>query len=815
MSLFTYNGVSLSYALTISHEMGPVTDDSHTDQTLTSIRIACSSIITPGLLPAVAGEDNPAAILTRIRHLLTQPRAPIYYALDTGEAVVNLPGGRDDANGPWPDERAVTVQYTTPDTILVTFVVEVRIRDCGTQNPSVPLSIRWEDSFSMDERFRGRWDRRGTAILSARSTFTADYMRRNWIAPVVAPGFARTGASYTLSRDGLRVDFQFVDEQIRWAPPYPAVNMTIVQSEGTTESGQGLRFGSVVVVVEGAIGADPTDLLRIAARVSVARIAAAKPQLILNGTVFGKTEVKEESDRDSIRVTIQRSYRVIPTTAAASANTEGINWGRLAVLSTTGGSGAGFALGSEVGERAFGQKRELENVTQQGQPATATPISFDWVGYGTSSGTPTTRRAYPAGPNKPAGFADWAQPSGQINTFPDGDTPLAQAVGLWAAALRDPCGTALANTPSASTGTTTQAPAIKTTVSLTNSSTVGNTGQPYITSAAITAAYTSLAASEYPTTIGDNDVPTQYAAELAPGHYTTWQCLNEYDYDTGNVVIPSCDPAGKNIAVQHSSRLPILRKRWVAEREGSPPLLPCIDVGDNWVLIDEMRGIRENRKAEDGQTWIYRCEGVYAYGALDPAISKTLEYADSAPFIVPKGMTSPIRGWTNSLLPRLLEAANSALGGTSQLKPAPTIGNGPPVAGVYDAPTTYTQTSPGIMTGTTGTQPTPVPGGSTPPGGGSGGPLGTNTPSGPGPSGTIVFPVPMLGFPLPGFSESGGSQSRGLTGAFPGTVSGSTTAPVFGGLTAGSQTAPLGADAGSSAQTASPPAPLPQPEPQP
>lgn len=797
MSILRYNNLELSYALTISHEMGPVTDDSHTDQTLTSIRIACSSIITPGLLPAIAGESDPAAILTRIRHLLTQPRAPIYYALDTNQAVVNLPGGRDDANGPWPDERAITVQYTTPDTILVTFSVEVRIKDCGTQNPSAPLSIRWEDSFSMDERFRARWDRRGTAILSSRSTFTADYMRRNWIAPVVAPGFARTGASYTLSRDGLRVDFQFVDEQIRWAPPYPATNMTIVQSESTTESGQGMRFGSVVVDLEGSIGADPTDLLRIAARVAVARIAAAKPQLILNGTVFGKTEVKTQEDRDSVRLTLARSYRIVPTTAASSANTEGINWGRLSVLTTAaGGAGAAFALGSEVGERAFGTKRELENTTQQGQPAASTPINFDWIGYGTSAGTPATRRAYPAGPNKPAGFADWAQPSGQINTFPDGDTPLAQAVGLWAAALRDPCGTALANTPSASFGTTTQAPTIKTTVSLTNSSAAGNTGQPYITTAAITAAYTNLASSEYPTTIGDNDVPTQYTAELAPGHYTTWQCLNEYSYDTGNVVVPVCSPTGTNVAIQHSSRLPILRKRWVAEREGSPPLLPAIDVGDNWVLIDEERGLRENRKAEDGQTWVYRCEGVYVYAALDPSTTRTVEFADSAPFIVPKGMTSPIRGWTNNLEKRLLDATNTSFGGTSQLKPAPTIGYGPPAAGVYDAPTTYTQSSPGINPGTTGTQPTPVPGGSTPPGGsGGGGPLGSNIPSGPGPSGSLAFPAPMLGFPLPGFIGSAGSgSSGGLTGGTVGGVVAGGIAGVFGGLSGGGQASPLGTD---------------------
>lgn len=607
-----YGTVDFSYPLTRVHVTGPQMDESNSDQMYLTIRLEVESVLNRNLWPAIAADTGAGDVLARIRHYLCQPRLPLYY--DIGSApgttgtnpIINLPGGRDDAGGPIPDTDAISVTYSTQDTILIKWAVVVKIRDCGSNRTYSPLSLRWEDSVQMDETFRTTYRRRGHLIISSLSNNTIDYYRRNIVAPVCPKTFARLSSSYVISKDGLRCDFEFVDQQIRWAPPYPAVAMEITQSESTAYSGQGERFGALRIAVRGAFNANPRDLIRICSRVAGTRIQAANARTI-NGTVLGPTvfECTEKNDEaPTALMTVE--YRVPVENKRAEMTATSSAWD---TFFSGGVIGLGTALGQAYNNRIENNTRAE---TIQNRPTAAVTANLDWVGAGTWEK-----------------FSGWASPTAAINAPADG-VLLAPQLALFAALLKDPCGTPQAVNPIAVRTPTT----IRTNVRLFNTADGGQGGTTAVYDAQLTASLSALAASEYPTTAGVDRNDGLHTYDGLFGPYTLWQCLNEYDVDEGTTVVPVMNPAGPNVAFRHSSTLVVLRKKWVAERRGSPPMLPSLVQGTNWVLTRWTPALRNVRVDSDGVTMIHRAEGVYEYYALDMAeVNYT---ADAAPFQFPR-----------------------------------------------------------------------------------------------------------------------------------------------------------------------------------
>lgn len=148
-----------------------------------------------------------------------------------------------------------------------------------------------------------------------------------------------------------------------------------------------------------------------------------------------------------------------------------------------------------------------------------------------------------------------------------------------------------------------------------------------------TVSVSDLAASEYPTQTFDVAETASWYWDGLPGCYDFWQCLNEYSGDPGVIVVPTSNTAGTNVAIAHSSPMRTLKKKWAAFREGAPPRLPPIDLGDpNWVFVNEVQGIREMRVSPDGSTIVYECNGVYEYQALDASLA--VRSAEVQPFLI-------------------------------------------------------------------------------------------------------------------------------------------------------------------------------------
>ena len=406
--IFRYNGIDLSYVLTQSVTQEPARDPSGTDQLYTRIRIEVRAVLNAGLNPSLGASDTPARQIPRIRHMLTAPRRALYYAAggSPGGAVIDLPAGRDDHTGPWPDAPALTVTHVTEATYVVTFAVVVCLTDCGTAPPEY-LSNRWQESINYDANWHATRRVVGTLITSGRAPGSPDDLRL-LVTPGVPPGFRRESADYQLSEDGLTVRYTFADRQLAKVPPFPATTMRGRQVETTPMPG-GKRKGEIQLSLTGPPTVNPRDLLGVAIRVAMARayhvgftVSEKSGRILVGGSIA------ESLDDDKNEVSLHLQWDIPP----ARSRDRGL---QEAVLSNTppGTPGRGSGEPYTVDARS----------PLTGRPAASTGMFASWVGRPLSGSDPAGSVAPPLRGIGPAAY-----------------------IRLVAAALKDPCGAELQET---------------------------------------------------------------------------------------------------------------------------------------------------------------------------------------------------------------------------------------------------------------------------------------------------------------------------------------------------------------------------------
>ena len=676
--MIIYNCVSLSWPQTRVHVMSPGYDPSRSDQLLTVIRLEVKavlymsdldpSIFVPPSTPADFAAGTPATIstLTRIRHMLTSPRRPFYWDATTvstpgtapaaGTAVyLNLPTGRDDANGPLPDEGAFRAVYVTPDAIEITWACTISLRDCGSTDGSlklVPLSIRWTDSLSWDKNWRCTYRRRGTMIISSQGPDIETFRRRGYMLPGggatptgVTPGFQRIRAHYEIAKNGLSCDFEFIDEQIRFGPPKPGSSLVIVQSESSPLPGGGMRRGAVSVTMDGIMGGSVWDLARIAITICTQRMWAAGPNLfgadqpIIKGSF--NLETTESCEGYAVRCSAayfippgnanNRISDSLPAPAGAFDGALNLIYPGLATVS--------------LGLRKLADIADIiaPVITPTGKANPAMPPLFGWVGAGTFA--PGTA------PNIPD-FLDlqpWADiPGAAIASVPITEGYLmATNVGLFAAVLGDPCGNTLSVNPTvwsgslaAGTATTTgkpsqpfnsppcaEAPPPSPPSPPTPGGTYPYPVEQWVTppgqsnSALLTATYTNAVSNMQTLTTSTSLSDGYWIWDGAPAIYDHWQCETSYEENPGVIVMPTCNPNGTNLPVNHSSSMIYVIKKWAARRTGSPPNIPPKNTGDsNLIYVGGSPRPRELQVGTDGISVDYMITGEYRYQAIDPSL---------------------------------------------------------------------------------------------------------------------------------------------------------------------------------------------------
>lgn len=411
-------------------------DPTHTDTLWTKYTIKVR-----GFVSDTSQFRNDSAQTARdIRGKLQSPRKRFVYKIGdvtlvevdaTGASPVPL----DCKIGPEP--MPTTVTEVTSGTFWVETGVVVRICETQsncTQNPVV--SLRWTQSESFDENWYSHVNTSGKLIVRSDLLQNADNFR-SLCTPPLLRDYKRLSAKYTLSPDGLELDFAFEDQEFDRLPPFPATKASGRFSVTVQQNGGAKRVGECTVVLEGPKGTSRKNLMLRALSMAYSKLLAENH---LATKVFGLTSVmnffwgKLEEDLFEPKVTV---------TVAA-------------LLPPLGSGGAGFIGGDLLSV--------INNTANAITGNTPPPVAMASVGL---------------------------PPAGVGENFPPLAPPVRKRLaGLLAAAFKDPCACAAAEVDLTATRTSSPPTSGTTIVDLTTAGTVPpasisvgltTTGTPFVT----------------------------------------------------------------------------------------------------------------------------------------------------------------------------------------------------------------------------------------------------------------------------------------------------------------------------------------------
>lgn len=294
MSQVIYNGVTIPYAFHTSFRQEVVYDDmGGTDWTCTRFDIEIQAVINSDyanmIYPALEGvTDNAAVFMKAIRTALLQPRRQLqvtFNGVDLIPAATAGLGTVDVKNGPKPQHCNITQLTNT------TFLVSYRIIAHYWENNSVdPLANdppdivtnavgnnvlfnRWTESVEIDGIGMSKRVRDGKFVIRSdnRQDLIADQLRSQMAVVGVPQGFLRESANYTVSADGLAIQYHIVDVEVFKNPPFPAFKATGTYSESAPMNGP-LRYLECNLRLEGPKSVAQDRLVSLAAAIVMSKM---------------------------------------------------------------------------------------------------------------------------------------------------------------------------------------------------------------------------------------------------------------------------------------------------------------------------------------------------------------------------------------------------------------------------------------------------------------------------------------------------------------------------------------------------------------
>lgn len=591
--VITYNRQDLGYVLTQSIDQSPEYDDSGTDMLYTRTRITVRAIMAANLPPAV-GSESAGDVLARVKHVLTLPRCPLTYKAG-GATIFDIQpdgGSTGEITGaPLDDEMGPKVIFcnVTPmgtASFLVNFSVEFRLADCALPDADAPayLSNRWTEVVTIDERQLTVRRKTGVLILSSQDSNKPDDddpdEYRDLVTPAVYPGFRRELAEYSLSPNGLRISYTFLDRELMASPPFNMIRLKGYQSE-VTEQGGGKRIGDIYLRGEGEAFTFRRSIFDTLITIAMQRMYQSGPVSDGNGKILITGSVRESLNDDENVVEVHLRWMLKPQRKRTTPNVLG-GVGKLPPM----GGGKDTVQPSPFGPGGLGPLAPF---------APLVPIA--------GAGPPVVPNA--DGNN----IAAWSTPvpwlgqqlygTDDSRTIAPGTRGIA-GIRLAAAALQDPCGQTAEFATEELTGDSEQ---------------IGTTPD----GATVTASVTNSDVDSF----GDTDLIALYEDEQGPdesGVYEFYELVAAYTDTSGDVVMP---PTGVGENANVGTRVKVLgsqvklRLTYSASRVGARPALPSTDLGDNWVFTKRVRGIDGFTLAADGVSVKYVVSGAMEFTALD------------------------------------------------------------------------------------------------------------------------------------------------------------------------------------------------------
>ena len=307
MATFTYNGISLPYPLITSFQQEAVGDDiSNTDWAYTKFDITVQCVLNAAYLGLVAPTlisggnpvtDNPALIMKLLRSQLLKRRRALSITFNGVElipqptAVVtddenSVTGTVDARNGPIP--ISCTIMDMTNVTFLMVFRITAHYWENNTVNPANPvqddivtnqtgnnvLFNRWTESVDIDNCNYTTVSRDGKFVIRSDNPTgqIVDKFRSQMAILGVPPGFLRESSHYTVSPDGLALQYRVTDKEVFKMPPDPAFTADGDYYESAPVRGGQIIYLECRVRLKGAKDTDQSELIQTALNVAATKI---------------------------------------------------------------------------------------------------------------------------------------------------------------------------------------------------------------------------------------------------------------------------------------------------------------------------------------------------------------------------------------------------------------------------------------------------------------------------------------------------------------------------------------------------------------
>lgn len=312
MSAVSYRGVFLPYCFITDIKQNAVYDEvGGVDMYCTEFDIEVQavlnwnylSIISPTLWNGgVPLTTSPADAMNAIRATLLKPRGTLsvkFAGVELIPVIATNNGTVDAKNGPLPKSCIIT--QMTDTTFLVTYHIVANYAELPTTNAATGhttntqakgdvLYNRWTETVDINEINATTRHRQGKFLIRSdnKDGFVADQCRAQMAVLSIPNGFTRESAQYTVSPDGLAIDYRIVDKEQFKMPPAPAFTAT-----GTyTETVGRLAVNKTVecqITLRGDKATSQSKLIETAIYVANSKVRIGCPTTVKrrDNTIFG------------------------------------------------------------------------------------------------------------------------------------------------------------------------------------------------------------------------------------------------------------------------------------------------------------------------------------------------------------------------------------------------------------------------------------------------------------------------------------------------------------------------------------------------
>lgn len=213
----------------------------------------------------LAAGDKPTLQANFVRERLSQPRRELFLRDEAGTILLQSPSpgaAADSTRGPKPTR--LSLKSFSPNSFIVDFEIQTDLNVCELSPPKV-LRNAWDIQVSYHRNWTPTHEVSGQLVFSGHSE-----TEERWVhvfAPPLMDGFVRQGWQYAYARDGLSVNYTFVDSAPYIVPPKPATTATGAYTESKQ---QGQTYANLNVHLEGPRDTLRGDLVILATKILVA-----------------------------------------------------------------------------------------------------------------------------------------------------------------------------------------------------------------------------------------------------------------------------------------------------------------------------------------------------------------------------------------------------------------------------------------------------------------------------------------------------------------------------------------------------------------